>query len=586
MKIRILTEEVASKIAAGEVVERPVSVVKELIENSIDAAATRIIVETVDGGTKSIRVSDNGTGIPGEELEIALERHATSKITNETELEDLHTMGFRGEALPSIAAVSRLLITSRARGFTHGGFVETVYGKKVGSGPAGSAEGTSVLVEDLFENVPARKKFLKSTTAETTRINAIVNKLALANPKIGFTLISNGSEKFNSNGSGDLKEIISSIYDHQTVESLIAVEAESSNGSRLSGYVSSPASTKANRSAISIFVNKRWIESRVLSQAVDDAYKGLLMKHRHPIAVLHLELSPSEVDVNVHPAKREARFSNEGLVFSFIIRTIRELLVSYSPVPLITSDLASQFEGQTHRRVGDIKSVNQTQNYGHYYSSTGHLQSNKTEPFFHSERKLESDLFPKQVLPTLRVIGQASQTYVIAEGPSGIFLIDQHAAHERINYEATLEKFEAKKPDTQLLLEPLVLDLSPEQIETLDQFSETLIRHGFQIEPFGERSYLARGFPNGISRVDPETLLVEILKMLKQTNSYSQAFESLAASIACHSSIRAGDIITHDEMTSLIRKLEKSKSPNTCPHGRPTMIELTKAQLESEFGRR
>ena len=448
MKIRILAEEVASKIAAGEVVERPVSVVKELIENSIDAAATRIIVETVDGGTKSIRVSDNGTGIPAEELEIALERHATSKITNETELEDLHTMGFRGEALPSIAAVSRLLITSRARGFTNGGFVETVYGKKVASGPAGSAEGTSVLVEDLFENVPARKKFLKSTTAETTRINAIVNKLALANPRIGFTLISNGSEKFNSNGSGDLKEIISSIYDPQTVESLIAVEAESSNGSRLSGYVSSPASTKANRSAISIFVNKRWIENRVLSQAVDDAYKGLLMKHRHPIAVLHLELSPSEVDVNVHPAKREARFSNEGLVFSLIIRTIRELLVSYSPVPLITPDLTSQFEGQTHRRVGDIKSVNQTQTYGDYYSNTGHLQSNKPEPFFDSEPKLESNLFPKQVLPTLRVIGQASQTYVIAEGPSGIFLIDQHAAHERINYEATLEKFETKKPDT------------------------------------------------------------------------------------------------------------------------------------------
>ena len=586
MKIRILAEEVASKIAAGEVVERPVSVVKELIENSIDAMATRIIVETVDGGTKSIRVSDNGVGIPAEELEIALERHATSKITKETELDELHTMGFRGEALPSIAAVSRLVITSRARGFTDGGFVETLYGKKVGSGSAGSAEGTSVLIEGLFENVPARKKFLKSASAETARINSIVNKLALAHPRIGFTLISNGSEKFNSNGSGDLKEIISSIYDQQTVDSLIAVESESSNGSRISGYVSSPAITKANRSAINIFVNKRWIESRLLSQAVDDAYKGLLMKHRHPVAVLHLELSPSEVDVNVHPAKREARFSNEGLVFSLIIRTIRELLIAYSPVPLITPDVSSGLSSQTQAMVGDTIPVNQNQTSLHYYSDTRHLHSNEAQSSFDSEPKLESDLFPKQVLPTLRVIGQASQTYVIAEGPSGIFLIDQHAAHERTNYEAVLEKFEAKKPDTQLLLEPLVLDLSPEQIETLDQFSETLLGHGFQIEPFGERSYLARGFPNGISRVDPETLLVEILRMLKQTNSYSQAFESLAASIACHSSIRAGDAITHDEMTSLIRKLEKSKSPNTCPHGRPTMIELTKPQLERQFGRR
>ena len=586
MKIQVLAEQVASKIAAGEVVERPVSVVKELIENSIDAAATRIIVETVDGGTRSIRVVDNGIGIPAEELEIALERHATSKITKETDLEDLHTMGFRGEALPSIGAVSRLVITSRARGFPHGSFVETLYGKKGESGPAGSAEGTSVLVEGLFENVPARKKFLKSTSAETARINSMVNKLALAHPRIGFTLISNGSEKFNSNGSGNLKEIMSSIYDHQTVDSLIPVEGESPSGSRLSGYISSPAITRANRSAINIFVNQRWVESRILSQAVDDAYKGLLMKHRHPVAVLHLELSPSEVDVNVHPAKREVRFSNEGLVFSLIIRTIRELLVSYSPVPLITPDLPTGYESQTKTRVGDTIPVNQNQFSGHGYSNTGHLHSNEAESSFNSESKLEPSLFPKQVLPTLRVIGQASQTYVIAEGPSGIFLIDQHAAHERTNYEAVLEKFEAKKPDTQLLLEPLVLDLSPEQIETLEEFRGTLLGHGFQIEPFGERSYIVRGFPNGISRVDPETLLVEILRMLKQSNSYSQAFESLAASIACHRSIRAGDVITHDEMTSLIRKLEKSKSPNTCPHGRPTMIELTKSQLENQFGRR
>ncbi|PZC50488.1 MAG: DNA mismatch repair protein MutL [Chloroflexi bacterium] len=586
MKIHVLAEEVASKIAAGEVVERPVSVVKELIENSIDAEATRIIVEIIDGGTKSIRVSDNGTGIPVDELEIALERHATSKITKETELEHLHTMGFRGEALPSIGAVSRLVITSTASGYPQGGFVETVYGKKGKRGAAASREGTSVLVEDLFSNVPARKKFLKSTSAETARINAMVNKLALAHPEVGFTLVSNGTEKFNSNGSGDLKEIMSSTYDSQTVDSLIPVEGERSKGSRLSGYVSSPSITRANRSAINIFVNKRWVESRILSQAVDDSYKGLLMKHRHPIAVLHLEIPPSEVDVNVHPAKREVRFRNEGFVFSLIIRTIRELLISYSPVPLITPDLSLGFASQAQPRVGDNATINRNQPSGDYYFNAEYRHTDEIKPTNDSGIKSEFGLFPKQILPTLRVIGQASQTYVIAEGPSGIFLIDQHAAHERTNYEAILKKFEAEKPDTQLLLEPLVLDLSPEQIETLDQFHATLLGHGFQIEPFGERSYLARGFPSGVSRIDPETLLIEILRMLKQTNSYSQAFESLAASIACHSSIKAGDTITHDEMTSLIRKLEQSKSPNTCPHGRPTMIELTTVQLEHRFGRR
>ena len=574
MTIRILDTSVAAKIAAGEVVERPASVVKELVENSLDAGGQHITVEIQGGGTELIRVTDDGQGIPILELEVAFERHATSKITHDGDLAHIATLGFRGEALPSIAAVSRTTLTSRARDSQQGAFLRLQGGVIERKGAAGSPEGTSVVVQNLFYNVPARRKFLGSQAAEGSRVHTLVTQLALAYPEVRFHLLANGRERFASPGNGSFRDVLARVYDASVVESLLDVASSDSEGRRAWGCVSAPSQSRANRSAINFYVNRRWVQSRMLSQAVEEAYLGLLMEGRHPVVALHLELPPEEVDANVHPAKREVRFHYEGALFSLVQRGVREVLVAQSPVPLVQPDSArsgpSAFRIES-RPLWPIPEVQQQAEQGDIRQG---------------EENVSTPPLMAEALPALRVLGQASGTYIVAEGPEGVYLIDQHAAHERVLFARVRSQSQEHQADMQGLLEPQAVELLPVQMQALEAWRQLLEAHGFQGEPFGERAFLLRGVPGGLRSAGPEGMLTEALDLLSQTRDPAQAGDALAASIACHSAVRAGDALSQQEMGALVRQLEATESPHTCPHGRPTMLHLSSSNLEREFGRR
>ena len=573
--IRILDTLVAAKIAAGEVVERPASVVKELVENSLDAGARHITVEVQGGGTELIRVTDDGDGIPILELEVAFERHATSKITDDGDLERIATLGFRGEALPSIAAVSRTTLTSRARGSEQGAFIRLQSGVIERKGAAGCPEGSSVTVQDLFYNVPARRKFLRSQAAEGGRIHTLVTQLALAYPEVRFQLLANGKERFASSGNGSFRDVLARTYDASVVESLLDVASSDSEGRRAWGCVSAPSQSRANRSAINFYVNRRWVQSRMLSQAVEEAYLGLLMEGRHPLAALHLELPPEEVDANVHPAKREVRFHYEGALFSLVQRGVREVLVAQSPVPLVQPDSARRGRPRDFRiesrPLWPIPAVQ---------------QQAEQEDIRQGEENASTPPLMTEALPALRVLGQARGMYIVAEGPEGVYLIDQHAAHERVLFERVRSQSQERQVEMQGLLEPQAVELLPAQMQALEAWRELLEAHGFQGEPFGERAFLLRGVPGGLRSVGPEGMFTEALNLLSQARDPAQAGDALAASIACHSAVRAGDVLSQQEMGALVRQLEAAESPHTCPHGRPTMLHLSASNLEREFGRR
>ena len=576
MTIRILDISVASKIAAGEVVERPVSVVKELLENSLDAGASQIVVEIEGGGTELIRVTDNGHGIPILDMEVAFERHATSKIERDADLERIATMGFRGEALPSIAAVSDVTLTSRVRGSDVGATIHLRGGEIVRKGAAGGAEGTSIAVEDMFFNVPARKKFLRSHAAEGGRIHTLVTQLALAYPEVRFQLRANGRERFVSPGNGSFRDAMGRVYDEEVMESLLDMAASDDEGRRIWGCISAPSYSRANRSAINFYINRRWVQSRLLSQAVEQAYLGMLMVERRPLVALHLALPLEQVDVNVHPAKREVRFHQEGPIFSLVQRAARELLVARSPVPVVQPDPVHQGPVTLHIGSQPRSPV-----------ATVSRQERGVDGRATDEEPSTGLPLLAQALPGLRVLGQAGGTYIIAEGPAGIYLIDQHAAHERVLFEQVRHQSRERQPAMQGLLTPLSVEMLPTQMQTMETWRETLESHGFQGEPFGERTFLLRGVPGELrGNTDSEAVLIEALELLGQAQDPSLAGDSLAASIACHGAVRAGDSLTHEEMSGLLRQLEASDSPHTCPHGRPTMLQLSTSNLEREFGRR
>ncbi len=593
MSIRVLDPNVASKIAAGEVVERPASVVKELVENSIDAGATRVTIEVQDGGMKLVRVTDDGDGIPILDLEVAVDRHATSKIFDESDLESIATMGFRGEALPSIASVSRLVLTSRARGADQGAYVRVNGGVMERKGAAGTAEGTVVAVHDLFFNVPARRKFLRSESAEAGRIHNVVTQLALAHPHVRFRLLSKDRERYASPGNGSLLDVLATVYNREVTDQLLEVSGSDTDGRRAWGYASSPSIHRSNRTAVNFFVNRRWVQSRLLLQAVEEAYRGLLMEGRHPVATLHLELSLTEVDVNVHPAKREVRFHHEGSVFSLVQRAVREALVAHSPVPLVTPQptggmsTVAQYRGDTAPRgteggafsLWPVQTRDEQRREG---DERGSEQQQGTD----APMPADGQTTVIGTLPALRVLGQAGNTYIIAEGPQGVYLLDQHAAHERVRYEQVMRQVNSSEPDVQGLLEPMTVELLPGQVQVLGKWKDVLAEYGFQGEPFGDSAYLLRGVPAGLRDTGPEKLLGEVLDILDQARDPVQAGDSVTASIACHSSVRAGDALTHQEMVTLVRQLEETDAPHTCPHGRPTMLHLSAGNLEREFGRR
>ena len=598
MPIRVLAPAVAAQIAAGEVVERPASVVKELLENAIDAAAGRIAVELWGGGIERLRVVDDGHGIPAAEVPIAFHRHATSKLTAAEQLDAIGTLGFRGEALPSIAAVSQTAITTRPPTEDAGFRLELHWGEPVDSGRQGCAPGTALEVRDLFGNLPARRKFLRSAGAEAARIQELVTRYALAFPAIRFQLSSQGRAVFSSSGNGEPREALAAVYGAQAAAQMLAVQAaDPDTGYSVEGFISAPSLNRANRTYLTFFVNRRWIQSRMLAYAVEEAYAGLLQVKRYPLAALNIGMPYADVDVNSHPAKREVRFLHDNAVFAAVQRAVRAALVAESPVPEVAAPTDESARGRFYgaprysgngggRPPGGFAHPASGPAVGSSMATAGATggipDAAPDEAGFPAPG---SGLLSRPMTP-LKVVGQLRQTYIVAEGDAGMYLIDQHAAHERVLFERIRRQMQERQPLAQPLLTPASIELTPAQAETLDAGWEWITGYGFAVEPFGG-GYLLRAVPAILSGAPPETALADILDLAALQGAAARRREDImAASIACHASVRAGQPLAAPEMTALLEQLEQAPNPHTCPHGRPTMIHFSSYLMEREFGRR
>jgi DNA mismatch repair protein MutL len=555
MTIRVLASDVVSKIAAGEVIERPASVVKELMENSLDAAATQITVEAQGGGVELIKVSDNGGGIPAPELELAFRRYATSKIGGLEDLERICSLGFRGEALPSIAAVAEVEIVTQTSRERAGSYMRLAKGEVVRKESRVRPQGTTVTVRRLFRYFPARLKFLKSADTENSHIAHLVSQYALAYPEVKFSLLLDNRQSVRTTGNGDLRDVVSELYGPEVAHRMLEVDRKDGLAG-VAGLASSPALTRSNRNYLSFFVNRRWVYSALLTRATEDAYHGLLMDGHHPVTVINISLPAQELDVNIHPTKSQVRFCHEQAVFHSVQRAVGDVLdrtpiASSKPVPFSVSS----GQWQSPRMITD------------------------NEPTF-----VVSQL-PTLELPVLRILGQLASTYVIAEGPDGLYLIDQHAAHERIVYDRILAQWSQREVEVQALLQPITIEFSPREEETMRAGEKALAEFGFAIEPFGNRSYLIRTIPAIVAGANVTEIVSALLDGLASKDSPAPWEETIAQSLACHGAIRAGQQLSNEEMRELIKQLEQTKQPRTCPHGRPTMIHLSAHRLEKEFGR-
>jgi len=582
MPIRILPDTIASQIAAGEVVDRPASVVKELLENAIDAGAQQIEIEVMQAGRRLIQVTDDGSGIPADELVLAVCRHATSKLSTVEDLFSIRTLGFRGEALASIGSVSRLTLITNTR--------QNPFGAKLtveGGAPAevlsiAAAAGTRVSVEDLFYNLPARLKFLKSDTTENRHITGLVTRYALAYPHIRWSMTQDEKLIFQTTGSGERFEILQALFGPTEAGKLMPLNFEERH-LKVEGYISSLSLTRSNRKDITVFVNGRWVQDPVLTSAVIRAYNTMLMVGRYPVAVLFVTIPPELVDVNVHPAKAEVRFRDQDAVFSGVQRAIRRGLLAFTPIP----DL------NTTRLWG--RSLPETAGPSWQQSSfTGVDDTNKaprggelgTGSEF--ETAQPQPTLPGSHLPLLRLVGQVASTYLIAEGPDGLYLIDQHAAHERVLFDQLMAQFNANAIPSQALLDPVVVELTPEKAGILEQQLEALLNLGFEIEPFGPNAFVIRSVPIVVERTDPRLAIEAVVNAFEEdeTPLMAEVEARVAARVCKRMAVKAGQILSEEEQRNLLLNLESSQSPRTCPHGRPTMIHISVDLLERQFGRR
>lgn len=585
MTIHVLPDEIASQIAAGEVVERPASVVKELMENAIDAGAHQIHIHIDQAGQRLIEMSDDGVGISPQELELAVARHATSKLNRAEDLFHIRTLGFRGEALASIASVSHFILTSRTMENAQGGRVTIDGGKIVSIEQVGIPTGTVIQVEDLFYNTPARLKFLKREQTERQQIDALVTRYALAYPERTFQLIQDGKTVLHTSGNGDRREVLSQLYGVELGKQLLEVDFFD-EGVKITGFISPISQTRSNRKEITFFVNGRWVQDNTLATALLRAYQTILMVGRYPIAILFLQLEPEEVDVNVHPAKAEVRFRNPDQIFSSLQRAVRRALLAFSPVPQISVNTwrldpstqkpldwnHSSFAAQDDINVGDIRVTAP--------------ETDATGATNLSSEAVQNPVLPTGAIPLLRWVGQIGATYLVAEGPDGLYLIDQHAAHERVLF----EKFMQQKAVmvTQDLLEPLVFQLPPAAERLMLEALPVLQKIGFYVEEFGTHAFRIRGIPEIFSGRDPVAAVRVVVEDFEEdeTPLAGEMESRLAARICKRMAVKGGQILSTEEQKQLIQDLESCVSPRTCPHGRPTMIHLSVDLLERQFGRR
>jgi DNA mismatch repair protein MutL len=584
MTIRVLPPEVSSQIAAGEVVERPASVVKELVENALDAGAKSVTVNIASAGRTLIQVADNGVGIPANELRLAVERHATSKLVSADDLFCIATLGFRGEALASIGSVSRMIITSRTN-YEPAGVRLRVEGGIIGRlEKVGAPVGTVVSVEELFYNVPARLKFLKQDMTERRAIDTLLTRYALAYPQVRFKLSEGITLSLQTSGDGDRRAILASLYGVDTARQMLEVVAEE-DGFKLSGYISPTGLTRSNRKEITFFVNGRWVRDTPLNAALLQAYHTLLMVGRYPMAVLFLEVPPEEVDVNVHPAKAEVRFRNPDKAFSFVQRSARRAILAFMPVQHLDS------QNLWERAISQPRTIDPGWSLAHDESNiegekSGVVGKGVIPP---SLRTDDSQLpSPNITVPLLRLIGQIGATYLVAEGPDGLYLIDQHAAHERVLFERLMAQHEQKTIPAQALLIPAVVHLTPANTKLLEDQLPVLQHFGFQVESFGQNSFQVRALPSVFANSDPAAALRALVEDFEEDEAplKNELEAKIAGRVCKRLAVKAGQVLSLEEQRGLLNDLEACKSPRTCPHGRPTMIHLSVDILERQFGRK
>jgi DNA mismatch repair protein MutL len=670
MPILQLAPDVAAKIAAGEVVERPASVVKELIENSIDAGASQIRVDLTNGGLQLIRVTDNGCGIPSDELQLALARHATSKVAQIDDLEHIRSLGFRGEALASIAAVAEVTMFSRHRDAEQGAQVSASNGHISEVSAAASPEGTTLNVRNLFSAVPARLKFLKSRNTEISHCHHMLEQYALAYPEIRFSVFSEGRQIFSTPGDGQLPSVMLEIYGLQVAEQMVPISSldgrdDDPERPIVSGFTSLPTCYKSTRQHISFFVNRRWVLSRMLTAALEEAYHSLLLSGRHPIAVVNIDLDPTLLDVNVHPAKTEIRFLKERRVYAAVLRAARQALLAEAEIPAWGNATG---RGQIYRApIENEETPSDTQNsesnaddpsetfpqdnpwitvteeetgtkppslsrlwQSHIHLDAPPITKNVGAPLAgalgadphsagvlgefaqgedaHGEDTLDTGTVDSGTLraeipgvaapnatsqsrrlPSLRVVGQLSQSYIVAEGSDGMYLVDQHAAHERILLERMVAALKARAPISQMLLTPIQLELAPRELEALEDHRKQLEHIGFVLEILDNSIISVKAVPNVLIKHMNSRSLHDLLADLTASEyaGHSETWEEHAlANVACKAAIKANYFLTVSEMREMIEQLGQTNAPFSCCHGRPTMIHFSLSALEHEFGRR
>lgn len=620
--VHVLDDNTINKIAAGEVVERPASVVKELVENAIDARADRIEAEIAAGGTSFMRVSDNGIGMSREDAEKAILRHATSKIAQVDDLQSIATLGFRGEALPSIAAVSRFSLQTRQAGSELGTEIRIVGGKNTEIGDVGCNLGTTIRVEDLFFNTPARKKFLKTNNTESGRINDFIIKLAISHPEISFKLINNNKSSLATPGRGDLKETLQSLYGASVGQSLLPLEFQDDD-IRLWGFVSKPSAIRSSRRWQTFIVNGRVIASRAISKAIDNAYHALIPKSGYPLIALNIEVPQHTIDVNVHPQKIEMKFEDESRIFKAVYKAVLDAVRPKAEAGRL-GQLAAQADhvehhvakglqelnfGQPKKRQSSVasgnnsvKPVKDTQSgyegkkiknpagsYGGTYG--GSLLASKSEKPVMTWREgaaaLTVDRARQEDSPTAGMIpiGQVDDTYIIAQDADSLYIVDQHAAHERVLFDRFSEQ--AEHIPTQQLLVHLILDFSSHESQIIEENLELLAGLGFVLEPSGPKQFRLMEVPADVPSAQAEDFIREVLASMEELHKPTAAElrQAAIATTACKAAIKAGFKLNYRQMELLLQELNDTAMPYTCPHGRPTIIKFSSDELAKMFKR-
>lgn len=681
--INILDDLTINKIAAGEVVERPSSVVKELLENAIDSGATQVVVDITDGGKKCIKISDNGGGTLSSEVEKCFLRHATSKIKSIDDLFDLYSLGFRGEALASISAVSNIEMVTKTKEEMIGTKIVLSGSKIIKKEPVGTKDGTTITVKDLFFNTPVRAKFLKSTHAETINISDLINKLAIGNPNVRLKYINNSKLMLNTPGDNKLISVIRSIYGKEITDNLIEVDYEDEK-IKISGYIGNNNIYRSNKNLQHIYINKRFVKSKVILDAINESYKSIIPINKFGVCFLNIKINPSEIDVNIHPTKLEVKFQDEKEVYIKIRDVIKNKLLNISLIGKYKSydssenyvqnklnqieenktevqniNIAKNIEYKVkenneyenkdqeaikineredlstfksfkealeeknhidkskedlHDNISYSESLNNN-NYDRiheeeqsdYYSNMGYIENNIKESKYNDiDKKLEEistqasfleeqdDMLDKIVdnsqnahfrASDFKVIGTILNTYIVLEKGTSMYLLDQHAAHEKVLYEEYMTKFKNQNIDMQMLLDPIVIELSSVDMLDVEKNLNLFMKFGFEIEIFGDNHIMVRGVPNIFGVAQSEKFIFQIIDNIGDLESSYDLKMDKIASMSCRAAIKANDKIHFDEINSLLSKMEKCENPYTCPHGRPSMVEISKKEIEKMFKR-